>query len=67
MSTTLRPSKPGQILALTIAAPLPFLENHDISLLRPRVRWCGWNPPGPDNPKFGVAVNFLQDLCFAPC
>ena len=57
----------GQILALTIAAPLPFLENHDISLLTAQGEVVRLESPGPDNPKFGVAVNFLQNLCFAPC
>lgn len=56
----------GQILSLTIAAPLPYLESHDISLLMAPGEVVRLEPPEPANSKFGVAVNFLQDLSFAP-
>ena len=56
----------GQTLSLTIAAPLPYLESNDISLLTASGEVVRLEPPGPANPNFGVAVNFLQNLSFAP-
>jgi hypothetical protein len=58
--------QPGQILALTIAAPLPFLDNNHISQFTAAGEVIRLEPAGPANPNFGVALNFLQALSFAP-
>ncbi len=58
--------QPGQILSLTIAAPLPFLDNHLISQFTAAGEVIRLEPPGPTNPNFGVAINFIQPLSFAP-
>jgi hypothetical protein len=57
--------QPGQILALTIAAPLPFLNNNHISQFTAAGEVIRLEPPGPANPNFGVAINFIQALSFA--
>ena len=56
----------GQILALTIAAPLPFLDSHHISHFTAAGEVVRLEPPGPTNPNYGVALNFIQALSFAP-
>lgn len=56
--------QPGQILSLTVAAPLPHLENREISHLRATGEVVRFDPPGPDCPKPGVALNFLGGLAF---
>jgi hypothetical protein len=60
--------QPGQILSLTIAAPLPYLdrEDADISHLQVTGEVVRFDPPGPDRPKAGVALNFLGCLTFCP-
>ncbi len=58
--------QPGQILALTIAAPLPFLDNNHISHFTAAGEVVRLEPPGPANPNFGIAINFSQALSFAP-
>lgn len=58
--------QPGQILSLTISAPLPFLDNHHISQFTAQGEVVRLEPPGPANPNFGVAINFIQALSFAP-
>ncbi len=58
--------RPGQILSLTIAAPLPFLDNQHISHFTAQGEVVRLEPPSPTNPNFGVAINFLHDLSFAP-
>jgi len=58
--------QPGQILSLTIAAPLPFLDNHHIAQFTAAGEVIRLEPPGPTNPNFGVAINFSQALSFAP-
>ncbi len=57
--------QPGQILSLTIAAPLPFLDTNQITHLTTEGEVVRVEPPGPTNPNFGVAVSFVQDLSFA--
>ncbi len=58
--------QPGQILSLTIAAPLPFLDNQHISHFTAQGEVVRLEPPSPANPNYGVAINFLHDLSFAP-
>ena len=57
--------QPGQILSLTIAAPLPFLNNHHTSHFTAEGEVVRLEPPGPANPNFGIAINFTQNLSFA--
>jgi hypothetical protein len=56
----------GQILSLSIAAPLPYLEDPDITHLQATGEVVRFDPPGPDRPQAGVALNFLGGLCFCP-
>ncbi len=58
--------QPGQILSLTVATPLPHLENTEISHLQATGEVVRFDPPGPDCPKPGVALNFLGGLTFCP-
>jgi hypothetical protein len=57
--------QPGQILSLTIAAPLPFLDNSRTSYLKAQGEVIRLEPPSLANPNYGVAVSFLQNLSFA--
>jgi c-di-GMP-binding flagellar brake protein YcgR len=54
----------GQILSLTISAPLPYLEDSDISHLHATGEVVRFEPPGPDRPLPGVALNFLEGPTF---
>ena len=56
----------GQILSLTIMAPLPGLDIGLISHFSAEAEVVRLEPPGPSDPRYGVAVNFLQNLSFAP-
>ena len=56
---------PGQLLSLTISAPLPGLDIEHISHFTAQGEVIRLDPPGPANPNYGVAVSFLQDLSFA--
>jgi hypothetical protein len=58
--------QPRQILSLAISTSLPFLEIDHISLLRTQAEVVRIEPPLPSNPRYGVAVKFLQNLSFAP-
>jgi c-di-GMP-binding flagellar brake protein YcgR len=60
------PFQHGQILSLTIMAPLPFLDNGLFSHFSAQAEVVRLEPPGPSDPRYGVAVNFLQNLSFAP-
>jgi hypothetical protein len=57
--------QPGQLLSLTIAAPLPGMDIEHISNLTAQGEIIRLDPPGPANPNYGVAVSFLQNLSFA--
>jgi hypothetical protein len=62
--------QPGQILSLTIAAPLPYLEDSGISHLHATGQVVRFEPPGPDQSLPGVALNFLEGPTFCtttPC
>lgn len=59
------PFQAGQLLSLTITAPLPFMENEHISNFTAQGEVVRLEPPGPSNPNYGVAVNFLENLSFA--
>jgi hypothetical protein len=50
----------GQILSLSIFAPLQYLEGSDISHLRATGEVIRFDPPEPDQPLGGVALNFLE-------
>lgn len=56
--------KPGQILSLTITAPLLYLEDTDMSHLRATGEVIRFDPPTPHCPQAGVALNFLGGLTF---
>lgn len=57
--------QPGQVLDLTIAAPLPLLDSKRTSHFTVKGEVVRLEPAGPTNPKHGVAVNFLHELSFA--
>jgi len=54
----------GQILSLSIFAPLQYLEGSDISHLQATGEVIRFDPPEPDQPKGGVALNFLEGPTF---
>jgi c-di-GMP-binding flagellar brake protein YcgR len=56
--------QPGQILSLTIFAPLPFLEESEISHLQATGEVVRFEPQGPDRAQAGVALNFLEGPTF---
>jgi hypothetical protein len=56
--------KPGQILSLTVSAPLLYLEDIDISHLQATGEVIRFDPPTPNRPQAGVALNFLGGLTF---
>jgi len=58
--------QPGQILSLTISAPLPYLEDTNISHLQATGEVIRFDPPTANRPQAGVALNFLGDLTFSP-
>ena len=57
--------KPGQVLYLTIAAPLPLLDSKQTSHFSVKGEVVRLEPAGPANSNHGVAVNFLHELSFA--
>jgi hypothetical protein len=57
--------QPGQVLDLTIVAPLPVLDSQQTSHFSVKGEVVRLEPAGPKNPKHGVAVNFLHELSFA--
>ena len=56
--------QPGQILSLTVSAPLLYLEDTDISYLQATGEVIRFDPPAPNRPQAGVALNFLGGLTF---
>jgi hypothetical protein len=54
----------GQILSLSIFAPLQYLEGSDISHLRATGEVIRFDPPAPNRPVGGVALNFLEGPTF---
>lgn len=54
----------GQILSLSIFAPLQYLEGSDISHLQATGEVIRFDPPEPDRPQGGVALNFLEGPTF---
>lgn len=54
----------GQILSLSIFAPLQYLENSDISHLQATGEVIRFDPPEPNRPLGGVALNFLEGPTF---
>jgi hypothetical protein len=54
----------GQILSLTVSAHLPYLEETDISYLQATGEVIRFDPPAPNRPQAGVALNFLGGLTF---
>jgi len=55
---------PGQIISLTVSAPLPFLGDPNISHLQATGEVIRFDPPAPNRPQAGVALNFLESLTF---
>jgi c-di-GMP-binding flagellar brake protein YcgR len=58
--------QPGQILSLTVSAPLLYLEDTDTSHLQATGKVIRFDPPAPNRPQAGVALNFLGGLTFRP-
>jgi PilZ domain len=58
--------QPGQIFSLTVAAPLPYLEDPTITHLQATGEVVRFDPPTPNRPQAGVALNFLGNLTFSP-
>ena len=56
--------QPGQILSLAVSVPLPYLEDTDISHLQATGEVVRFDPPAPNHPQAGVALNFLGGLSF---
>jgi hypothetical protein len=56
--------QPGQILSLTVSAPLPYMDDTDISHLQATGEVIRFDPPTPNRPQAGVALNFLGGLTF---
>jgi hypothetical protein len=56
--------QPGQILSLTVSAPLLYLEDTELSCLQVTGEVIRVDPPTPNCPQAGVALNFLEDLTF---
>jgi hypothetical protein len=54
----------GQILSLSIFAPLQYLEGSDISHLQATGQVIRFDPPTPHQPMGGVALNFLEGPTF---
>lgn len=50
----------GQVLILCISAPLQYLGGNDISHLRATGEVIRFDPPQPNRPLCGVALNFLE-------
>jgi hypothetical protein len=55
---------PGQILSLTVSAPLLYLGDTDLSCLQATGEVIRFDPPTPNRPQAGVALNFLGGLTF---
>ena len=56
--------QPGQIVSLTVSAPLLYLEDTDLSHLQATGEVIRFDPPTQNRPQAGVALNFLGDLTF---
>lgn len=56
--------QPGQILSLTVSAPLPYLEDTDISHLQATGEVVRFDPPAPNRSQAGVALTFQGGLTF---
>jgi hypothetical protein len=56
--------QPGQVLSLFVSAPLPYLEDTNITYLQATGEVIRFDPPAPNRPQAGVALNFLGDLTF---
>jgi hypothetical protein len=54
----------GQILSLTVSAPLLYLGDTDLSCLQATGEVIRFDPPTPNRPQAGVALNFLGGLSF---
>jgi len=54
----------GQILSLMVTAPLLYLEDTDLSHLQATGEVIRFDPPTPNRPQAGVALNFLGGLTF---
>lgn len=59
------PLQAGQVLSLSIYAPLPYLNAYDTPHLKARGEILRIDPPGPDGTSYGVAISFLNGLAFS--
>jgi hypothetical protein len=57
--------QPGQLVSLSIVAPLLFLESDCMSRLSATGKVVRLEPPGFANPDYGVAVSFTENLSFS--
>jgi hypothetical protein len=56
--------QPGQILSLTVSAPLLYLEDTALSCIQATGEVIRFDLPTPSRPQAGVALNFLGGLTF---
>jgi c-di-GMP-binding flagellar brake protein YcgR len=56
--------KPGQIISLTIAVPLPYPNFSETSHLKATGEVVRLEPPNPANPYCGVALQFMEGPSF---
>lgn len=54
----------GQVLSLSIAAPMPSLDLYGSSHFQATGEVIRLEPPGPASPHYGVALNFLNGPSF---
>ncbi len=59
------PLAPGQVLSLSIAVPLPYLDTDHSSHLKARGEVVRVDPGDGANARLGVAINFLEGLTFS--
>jgi hypothetical protein len=59
------PLAPGQVLSLSIAAPLPYLDTDQTSHLKAQGQVVRVDLPGGADPRMGVAIHFLENLSFS--
>jgi hypothetical protein len=54
----------GQVLSLSISAPLQYLEGSDVSHLKATGEVIRFDPPEANQPLGGVALSFLEGPTF---
>ena len=59
------PLTPGQVLSISIAAPLPYLDTDYTTHLKARGEVVRVDLPEGVSPRLGIAINFLEGLTFS--